>query len=83
MGTKVNLQPQMEKKGLGIIYRTPSSSEAGVMHYTFYSCTDDEWMCTCKGWQYSQHCWHLEQAKKKLRESRDARGTPVPEVDDG
>lgn len=77
---KVDMRPKMEKKGLGIIYRTPSKSEAGVMHYTFYSCTDDEWMCTCKGWQFGAYCWHIDEAKQKLRESRATRNTPTPEL---
>ena len=51
-----NIQPK-------IVYSTqiPSSTEEGVLHTV--SKIDNEYTCTCRGFHYTRHCKHIEQAK--------------------
>lgn len=39
------------------VYRAPSSSRAGLYHYTLVY-EDGSVDCTCEGWRLNAKCWH-------------------------
>lgn len=43
----------------GAVYMTPSSSEAGLTHFTILMETG-EVICTCKGFVNHEKCWHAD-----------------------
>jgi hypothetical protein len=53
---KVNFTPtQMVDQA--IVFRTPSETRQGVMHYTF-KLRHGGIVCTCEGWQFRGTCKH-------------------------
>jgi hypothetical protein len=42
-----------------IVYRTESKSEPGYYHYTLRFRNGDI-VCSCKGFQYGEKCWHMD-----------------------
>lgn len=81
MSDVVDFRPELQKRGLGIVFSTLSKNEPNTIHYTFYLVTENVWRCTCKGFTYQEHCWHVKKAKQKLKESRATRDLETPEVD--
>lgn len=47
-----------EYVGRGQIYKTPSLSRPGINHYTIVG--ENGATCSCEGWQFTQHCWHID-----------------------
>jgi len=61
-------QPEMQHQpGEWEVYRVMSQSEPGVFHVVAVAYIDSmdmrepvDWLCSCKGFNYSKTCWHVE-----------------------
>lgn len=42
------------------VYRIESQSRLGLFHYVLVFQNENGVRCTCEGWQWQGHCWHVD-----------------------
>lgn len=61
MGIKVP-KSKLEYLGTGMVYKSFSSSRAGVVHLTALLVVEGETVviCSCEGFSFNGKCWHAD-----------------------
>jgi len=42
------------------VFSAPSTSRPGTSHFVVVYPDERGITCTCEGWRYNRHCWHME-----------------------
>lgn len=57
------------------VFSAPSTSRPGVSHFVVVYPDERGITCTCEGWRFNRHCWHMDSVPLCMAEG--------PLLDDG